>query len=83
MVGRLEATLEEMSASLHALDKIVLAGGGERAEVAKTSSALVLIDEEKFWQVDQVQVEQAQAQLPKLRQSLETWLASTRLDHDS
>ena len=77
---RLEATLREMSASLDALDEIVLSGGEDQAQSTEASSALVLFDTEEYRQVDHNQVETAKAQIPKLRQALQNWLASARSD---
>ena len=79
---RLEATLAEMSASLGALDKIVSSGREGRAKTTEASPVLVLLNAEEDRQIGRTQVEEAQAQLPKLRQSLENWLASTSSELD-
>lgn len=79
---RLEATLREMSTSLDALDEIVSLGHERKSEATEASALLVLFDPEEKRTVSRSQVEEAQAQLPKLRQSMENWLASTRTDRD-
>ena len=79
---RLEAILGEISASLDALDEIVFSGRDELADSIGAPSVLVLLDAEEFRQVDRNQVETAQAQLPKLHQALEKWLASARIDQN-
>ena len=78
---RLEATLAEMSASLGALDKIVVSGREPQTKTTEPSAVLVLLDAEEDRKVSRTQVEEAQAQLPKLSESLEAWLTSMRSDH--
>ena len=78
---RLEATLAEMSTSLDALDKIVVSGREPQTKSTEASSVLVLLDAEEDRNVSRTQVEEAQAQLPKLSESLEAWLTSMRSDH--
>ena len=73
---RLKATLAEMSASLGALDKIVDSGREPQTTTTEPSAVLVLLDAEEDRKVSRTQVEEAQAQLPKLSESLEAWLTS-------
>lgn len=75
---RIEATLNEMSASLCALDKIASSAPEAQTETAESSAVLVLVNGEEEREVSQTQVIEAQAHLPKLRQSLENWLESTQ-----
>ena len=77
---RLEATLAAMSASLGTLDEIVASGRERQATTPEASVVLVLLDAEEDRRIGRTQVEEAQAQLPELRQSLTTWLASVRSD---
>ena len=78
---RLEATLAEMSASLGALDKIVDSRREQQTKSTKASAVLVFLDAEEDRKVSRTQVEEAQAQLPKLNQSLKAWLTRTRSNH--
>ncbi len=79
---RLNATLTEMSKSIDALDAIVASGRLGQTETTEASADLVLLDVEHERRSSRTQVEEARAQLPKLRHSLDNWLASTRSDHD-
>jgi hypothetical protein len=80
---RLTATLAEMAASLDNIDGIV---GPIRHEAAvkpfqadaAPSPALVLLDGEEQRKVGRPQLEEARAQLPKLREALASWLASAQ-----
>jgi len=70
-----------MSASLDNIDGIVGATGDEEATAARpAAAALVMRNGEEDRQVGRAQVEEAQGQLPKLREALASWLASTRAD---
>ena len=79
---RLEAVLAEVSASLGALDEIVASDREGQAKTAEVSTVLVLLDAGEVGKVGRTQVHEAQAHLAELRQSLESWLANTRLDLD-
>jgi hypothetical protein len=76
---RLEATLAEMSASLDNIDGIVGPTHHEGAAGSRpAAAALVLLNREERWKVDRAMVEDARGQLPKSREALASWLASTR-----
>ena len=85
---RIEAILAEISASLGALDEIVVTDRDGQAKTAEVSTVLVLLDVGGVGgvggvgRVGRTQVEEAQAHLAELRQSLESWLANTGMDLD-
>ena len=79
---RLEATLAEMSASLGALDKIVDSGREPQTTTTEPSAVLVLLDAEEDRPVGVTEIEEAQAHVAQLRQSLVNWLANARPDLD-
>ena len=79
---RLEAVLFEISTSLDALDEIVASDRDEQAKTSELSTVLVLRDAEEVGRVGRTQVDEAQAHLAELHQSLENWLAITGLDLD-
>ena len=79
---RLEAALEEMSASIGALDEIAASGRDRPAKPAEASTMLVLLDSEEDRPVGVTEIKEAQAHLAQLRQSLEDWLANALPDLD-
>ena len=79
---RLEAILAEMSASIGALDEIVASDGDRPAKTPEASTMLVLLDADEDRPVSVTEIEEAQAHLAQLRQSLEDWLANVRPDLD-
>ena len=79
---RLEAVLEEISASLGALDEIVASDRDGQAKTAEVSTVLVLLDVGEVGRVGRTQVEEAQAHLDELHRSLESWLSNTETDLD-
>lgn len=79
---RLEAVLAEVSASLDALDEIVTSDREGQAKAAEVSTVLVLLDAGEVGRIGRTQVDEAQAHLAELRQSLESWLANVKLDRD-
>ena len=79
---RLEAVLAEMSAALGALDEIVASGRDRPVKTAEASTVLVLLDAEEDRPVGVTEIEEAQAHVAQLRQSLVNWLANARPDLD-
>ena len=79
---RLEAVLAEKSASIGALDEIIASDRDRPAKTGEASTMLVLLDAEEGRPVGVTEIEEAQAHLARLRQSLEDWLANARPDLD-
>ena len=79
---RLEAALAAMSAAIRALDEIVASGGDRPVRTAEASTVLVLLDAEEDRPVSVTQIEEAQAYVAQLRQSLVNWLGNARPDLD-
>ncbi len=77
---RLTETLAEMSASLENIDGIVEPSLPEEIADGHPTPTIILLVGDDDRKVGRAQVKEAQAQLPKLREALSSWLASTRTD---
>lgn len=82
---RIYATLTEMAIALDNIDRIVDSTREDQATIAPLpdtmpQAAIVLLDGDEQMKVGRHQIEEAQTQIPILREALAKWLASTRQD---
>ena len=85
---RFNAKIKEISASLDALDEIVVSGikleteSTAKVSAAEAGAVSVLLSGEEGQRIDRAQLQDAQAQFEILNQSLKDWLASIRSDSE-